>query len=69
MKNNIIVTGGAGFIGSNLVHKLNLMGINDIYIVDSKNNKFKTNNLNRLKFKDFIDKNFFINNLNQFQDS
>jgi ADP-L-glycero-D-manno-heptose 6-epimerase len=69
MKNNIIVTGGAGFIGSNLVHQLNLMGINDIYIIDSNNNEFKTKNLNKLKFKDFVDKDFFINNLNQFQDS
>jgi len=69
MKNNIIVTGGAGFIGSNLVHQLNLMGIYDIYIIDSNNNEFKTKNLNKLKFKDFVDKDFFINNLNQFQDS
>lgn len=31
----IIVTGGAGFIGSNLVHQLNLAGERDILIVDN----------------------------------
>ena len=30
-----IVTGGAGFIGSNLVHELNFHGISDILIVDN----------------------------------
>ena len=30
----IIVTGGAGFIGSNIVHALNARGYRDILIVD-----------------------------------
>ena len=30
----IIVTGGAGFIGSNIVKRLNDKGINDILVVD-----------------------------------
>jgi ADP-L-glycero-D-manno-heptose 6-epimerase len=35
MKNMPIVMGGAAFIPSNLVHELNLHGINDIFIVDN----------------------------------
>ena len=31
----IIVTGGAGFIGSNLVHELNAAGERDILVVDN----------------------------------
>lgn len=52
----IIVTGGAGFIGSNIVRGLNAKGIDDIYIVDNLTNGNKHRNLNRLIYKDFIDK-------------
>ena len=46
----IIVTGGAGFIGSNLVHKLNLDNINDILIVEERNTYTKKfENLKDLK--------------------
>ncbi|HEY2739739.1 MAG TPA: NAD-dependent epimerase/dehydratase family protein, partial [Thermoanaerobaculia bacterium] len=31
----IIVTGGAGFIGSNLIHQLNQAGERDILLVDN----------------------------------
>ncbi len=62
----IIVTGAAGFIGSNLVKGLNKIGINDILLVDNiKNKKNKITNLKKLKFVDLIDKNYFINNLNK----
>ena len=57
----IIVTGGLGFIGSNIVKELNLNGIEDIIIVDSvSNNKI---NLNQLKFIDLIDKDLFLKKL------
>ncbi len=46
----IIVTGGAGFIGSNLVYKLNELGKREIIIFDNLN-KLKKKNLKNLKFK------------------
>ncbi len=57
----IIVTGGLGFIGSNIVKELNLNGIEDIIIVDSVSNK--KSNLNQLKFIDLIDKDIFLKKL------
>jgi ADP-L-glycero-D-manno-heptose 6-epimerase len=59
----IVVTGGAGFIGTNLVYHLNQKGISDIIIVDSLNSLEKVKNCNTLKFKDFIDKKAFLQKL------
>ncbi len=64
----IVVTGGAGFIGSNLVRGLNKDGISDILIVDNLKNSQKHLNLNTLKFLDFVDKNDFLEKLNKFED-
>ena len=55
----IIVTGGAGFIGSNIVRGLNNLGISDILIVDNLKNASKHKNLNRVVFGDYIDKEEF----------
>ena len=63
----IIVTGGAGFIGSNLIRGLNKKGINDIIVVDNLENSKKHRNLNSLEFIDFIDKEDFIENINIFR--
>jgi ADP-L-glycero-D-manno-heptose 6-epimerase len=62
----IIVTGGAGFIGSNIVKWLNKSGCDDILIVDNLKNSQKHRNLNSLEFYDYIDKNDFISNLDKF---
>jgi ADP-L-glycero-D-manno-heptose 6-epimerase len=51
-----IVTGGAGFIGSNLVHELNRHGNSDILVVDHFANPGKLVNLHGAKFADFMDK-------------
>lgn len=63
----IIVTGGAGFIGSNLIRGLNEKGINDIIVVDNLENSKKHRNLNSLEFIDFIGKEDFIENINIFK--
>lgn len=49
-----IVTGGAGFVGSNMVRKLNEHGIKDVIIIDNYDEK-KMPNLMSLEFTDFID--------------
>lgn len=54
-----IVTGGAGFIGSNLVHELNRHGIRDILVVDNLADPHKLVNLHGARFVDFMDKREF----------
>jgi ADP-L-glycero-D-manno-heptose 6-epimerase len=56
----IVVTGGAGFIGSAIVWKLNRMGMDKIIIVDELGNDDKWKNLNGLKYLDFLHKDDFI---------
>jgi ADP-L-glycero-D-manno-heptose 6-epimerase len=56
----IIVTGGAGFIGSAIVWKLNQLGENKIIIVDELGTDEKWKNLVPLKYDDFIHKDDFI---------
>jgi ADP-L-glycero-D-manno-heptose 6-epimerase len=57
----IIVTGGAGFIGSNLVHRLNARGVTDILVVDDLSDGRKCLNLADSKIADYLDKDDFIN--------
>jgi len=57
----VIVTGGAGFIGSCLVWKLNQEGITDILVVDSLGDSLKWKNLLGKKFTDYLEKDDFLN--------
>jgi len=56
----IVVTGGAGFIGSAVVWKLNLEGIDDIVIVDSLGTSMKWKNLVNARFVDYLDRDDFL---------
>ena len=56
----IIVTGGAGFIGSNIVMGLNAKGINDILVVDDLSDGAKFKNLVNARIADYMDKDVFI---------
>ena len=55
----LIVTGGAGFIGSNLVKRLNAMGRTDILVVDNLSRSEKFRNLADLTIADYLDKREF----------
>ena len=56
----IIVTGGAGFIGSNIVHALNARGYRDILIVDDLEDGENYKNLRGLHFIDYQHKDDFL---------
>jgi len=55
----IVVTGAAGFIGSNLVKGLNARGIDDIIAVDDLTQGDKFRNLADLKIADYVDADMF----------
>jgi ADP-L-glycero-D-manno-heptose 6-epimerase len=56
----IIVTGGAGFIGSNIVKGLNEIGVTDILVVDDLTDGRKFKNIADCEITDYIDKDEFI---------
>lgn len=55
----IVVTGGAGFIGSALVWGLNRRGHEDILVVDRLHESDKWKNLRNVNFVDYMDKEKF----------
>ena len=55
-----IVTGGAGFIGSNIVAGLNDKGLTDVIVVDDLADEAKVSNIIDLEFCDYLDKSQFL---------
>jgi ADP-L-glycero-D-manno-heptose 6-epimerase len=58
-----IVTGGAGFIGSAMVWKLNRMGVDDVWIVDDLGTGRKWKNISGLKFREVMSSDAFLDPL------
>ncbi|MCL7941431.1 ADP-glyceromanno-heptose 6-epimerase [Halomonas sp. ATCH28] len=56
----IVVTGGAGFIGSNLVKALNARGHDDVLVVDDLSDGTKFVNLADCTLGDYLDKDDFL---------
>ena len=59
----IVVTGGAGFIGSNLVRELNRRGSDDVVVVDDLSDGRKFANLVDCRIADYFDKSEFVQRL------
>ncbi len=58
----VVVTGGAGFIGANIVKGLNARGIDDIIVVDDLTQGDKFRNFADLKIADYVDlDDFYLN--------
>jgi ADP-L-glycero-D-manno-heptose 6-epimerase len=65
----IIVTGGAGFIGSAIVWRLNQLGYDDILIVDRMDETDKWKNLVPLAFEEIIEAEQFLFELDEYDDA
>lgn len=60
MKDRIILTGGAGFIGSCFLWKLNQEGIDNVIVVDNFTDGCKWQNLVGKEFIDYVQKDDFL---------
>ncbi len=56
----IVVTGGAGFIGSAVIWRLNMEDERDIIVVDHLTTSDKWKNLSPLYFRDYMDRDEFL---------
>lgn len=61
----LVVTGGAGFIGSNLVKGLNKIGHNDILVIDDLTDGTKFKNIVDCQILDYQDKEDFLAQIKQ----
>jgi len=61
----VVVTGGAGFIGANIVKGLNARGIDDIIVVDDLTQGDKFRNFADLKIADYVDLDDFYPNFEE----
>ena len=67
----VIVTGGAGFIGSYFIRYLNANSVYDIIVVDNLSDGVKWKNLSNKCISQYIDKSDFrkmINSVSQYND-
>lgn len=64
---SVIVTGGAGFIGSCIIRELNDAGIEDIIVVDNIAKTEKWRNLVNKKYTRYINKDEFLSKLPSFK--
>ena len=67
-KGNILITGGAGFIGSAIVWKLNQMGHDNIIVCDRLGEDERWANLVPLRFADYIDADDLISGVSKQSD-
>ncbi|MBC2596356.1 ADP-glyceromanno-heptose 6-epimerase [Ruficoccus amylovorans] len=67
-KGRILVTGGAGFIGSGLVWALNRRGLDNIIISDFLGEDEKFKNLVPLRYADYVEADDLIDELEDFDD-
>jgi ADP-L-glycero-D-manno-heptose 6-epimerase len=64
----ILVTGGAGLIGSALIWELNRQGATNILVADLLGKDEKWKNLTPLKFADYVEGDALVERLEQFKD-
>src|SRR5579884_3899548 len=67
-KGRILVTGGAGFIGSALIWELNRRGLTNILVSDVLGRDEKWKNLAPLQFADYLEADDLLRRLNSMQE-